>query len=54
MRWFLSRKEQESVVFCQRGGVSAQEDREKEDVFEYLTRNSLRKIVGNSMVSGGL
>ena len=53
MRWFLSRKERESVVFVKEEFLHKMIQK-KEDVFEYLTSDSLKEVVGHSMVSGGL
>ena len=43
MRYFLSRKEQESVVFVKEE-FPHKKIQKKEDIFGYLTTNSLRKI----------
>ena len=44
LRYFLSRKEQESVVFVKEEFL-LQKIQKKEDVFGYLTTNSPRKVV---------
>ena len=43
MRYYLSRKEQESVVFVKEEFLH-KKIQKKEDVFGYLTTNSLRKV----------
>ena len=53
MRYFLSRKEQESVVVVKEELLHSKIQK-KEDAFRYLTTNSLRKAVWNIMVYGGL
>ena len=42
-RYFLSRKEQKSVVFVKEEFLH-QNIQKKEDIFGYLTTNSLRKV----------
>ena len=44
MRYFVSRKEQESVVFVKEEFLHTK-NQKKKYVFGYLTTNSLRKVV---------